>query len=484
MKIENIKIGCLRASETNPRKVFSPEGMDELRASVEAQGILQPLLVRALEDGFEVVAGERRWRAARAAGLKTVPCLVRRLSDVQVLEAQVTENLQRADLSPLEEAGCFQALLDLRDAEGRAVYGSAADVARRVGRSPGFVRGRVALRGLPEVAQAAMVEGQLDLFVAGKLAVLPVEVRAAAAKGVMAAGLSSAAAVEWLEGRYERSLRGVAWDLGDGSLVPGRRCVGCALREGDVCRDVGCFSAHERAEYERWAGTMAGEGREVLSYEDNERFVSREGLAGWACGLVELDCCPGGLLLRPAWRGRKDVGSWRELTRGRGVPVVVARGWDYAAMECVSLALAVVAARENGHEIFAQGEGKRETAARVRREGIERENAEGAARTAVAARVRKIGSRGVGAGDAGWILREWEGLCVEMMGAGLERVLGEVEDTREGVNVWQRAAQVLLAACLLRGDDARARALEVCAGVDGMEGMDGNNGMDEDGGEQ
>ncbi|MEK7766637.1 MAG: ParB/RepB/Spo0J family partition protein, partial [bacterium] len=94
-----------------PRKKFSPQGLAELAASIKEKGVATPVIVRRHANGWELIAGERRWRAARQAGLKTIPALVRDASDREALELALVENIQREDLGPLEEATSYQLLL-------------------------------------------------------------------------------------------------------------------------------------------------------------------------------------------------------------------------------------------------------------------------------------------------------------------------------------------------------------------------------------
>jgi ParB/RepB/Spo0J family partition protein len=150
-----IALTLIKPSATNPRKYFDKDAHEELTASVQKHGVLQPVLVRPRpKDFFELVAGERRYRAAKAAGLAVIPALVRELADEEVLEIQVIENLQRQDLHPLEEAHGYHALL------ARKGY-DVAKIAERVGRSTTYVYDRVKLLSLTKDAQ--------DLFRAGRI---------------------------------------------------------------------------------------------------------------------------------------------------------------------------------------------------------------------------------------------------------------------------------------------------------------------------
>ena len=127
-----------------PRRRINEEGIEELAASIRAQGLLEPVIVRprALEGGYEIVAGERRWRAAQRAGLDTVPALVRELDDRQAIAIALIENIQREDLNPLEEATALKRLL----AEYDMTHEQIADA---VGRSRTAVSNLLRLLNLP-----------------------------------------------------------------------------------------------------------------------------------------------------------------------------------------------------------------------------------------------------------------------------------------------------------------------------------------------
>lgn len=153
-----VPLDQLRESPFNPRRTFEESALAELTASVREQGILVPLLVRPAGKGYEVVAGARRLRAARAAGLKEVPALVRELTEAQALEAQVIENLQRADVHPLEEAEGYRRLTE-RPPRG-AGY-TVSQIAERVGRSVKYVYDRMKLLALTKEAQAHFTAGKI-----------------------------------------------------------------------------------------------------------------------------------------------------------------------------------------------------------------------------------------------------------------------------------------------------------------------------------
>ena len=159
--LQNLPIDNLQASTTNPRRHFDRAALDELKASIAVSGIQTPLLVRELDvidalDGvFEIVAGERRFRAARELGIKTVPCLVRAMSDEEVREIQIIENLQRAGVPPLEEAEAFGELLER--------LGSIPAVAAKLGKEVGYVAKCLQLRSLTFCSVDALREGLITI---------------------------------------------------------------------------------------------------------------------------------------------------------------------------------------------------------------------------------------------------------------------------------------------------------------------------------
>lgn len=140
-----------------PRRQFSPEALNELSASIREKGVIQPLIVRrhpTLEDHFEIVAGERRWRAAQLAQLHELPIVLRDLSDTEVLEVAIIENIQRADLNPLEEALGYRQLMDR--------FGHTQEkLAEALSKSRSYIANLLRLLSLPVEVQALLREGQL-----------------------------------------------------------------------------------------------------------------------------------------------------------------------------------------------------------------------------------------------------------------------------------------------------------------------------------
>jgi ParB family chromosome partitioning protein len=152
--IIEIAIARVRPNPHQPRKRFDPEGLASLTASIAEHGVLQPILVAEIVDGYQLVAGERRLRAAQAAGLDRIPAVVRQLADRDQLELALVENLQREDLDPLETADAYRQLID--------EFGlSQEDIATRVGRARSTVANTLRLLELAPGVQAAIADGRL-----------------------------------------------------------------------------------------------------------------------------------------------------------------------------------------------------------------------------------------------------------------------------------------------------------------------------------
>jgi ParB family chromosome partitioning protein len=149
--------GSLRPNARNPRREFPDTELDELAASLRERGIIQPIVVRAVRgvaDGYEIVAGERRWRAAQRAGLHEVPVVVIEATDAEALQLAIIENVQRADLNPLEEAEGYRALMD-------EFANSQEDIARIVGKSRSYVANTLRLLKLSDAVKAYIHSGKL-----------------------------------------------------------------------------------------------------------------------------------------------------------------------------------------------------------------------------------------------------------------------------------------------------------------------------------
>jgi ParB family transcriptional regulator, chromosome partitioning protein len=153
-----VATGALRPNPRNPRRTFSNADLDELVASLRERGIIQPIVARAVRgatDAYEIIAGERRWRAAQRAGLHEVPVVIIEATDAEALQLAIIENVQRADLNPLEEAEGYRALID--------EFGSGQDeIAKTVGKSRSHVANTLRLLKLPDAVKAHINNGALS----------------------------------------------------------------------------------------------------------------------------------------------------------------------------------------------------------------------------------------------------------------------------------------------------------------------------------
>lgn len=149
-------IRLIRPNPYQPRIRFTEEELEELSRSIEAQGVLQPLMVRKADTGYELIAGERRLRAARMAGLDMVPVVVKDISDGQLLEFSIIENIQREDLNALEEAEAYHRLMD-------EFQLTQEEVSARVGKSRPAIANFLRLRQLPEPIKASILDGTLTM---------------------------------------------------------------------------------------------------------------------------------------------------------------------------------------------------------------------------------------------------------------------------------------------------------------------------------
>jgi ParB family chromosome partitioning protein len=152
---EKVALSAIKVSPYQPRKEFDKDAIKALSESIREKGILQPLIVRQKEDGYELIAGERRLRASKEAGLTEVPVIIKDLNDSEVLEIALVENLLRENLSPIEEAGGYRNLMDS--------FGYTQEkIAEIVGRSRSQIANMLRLLGLPEEVQKLIADGKLS----------------------------------------------------------------------------------------------------------------------------------------------------------------------------------------------------------------------------------------------------------------------------------------------------------------------------------
>jgi ParB family transcriptional regulator, chromosome partitioning protein len=181
--IKRLPVDFVIANRANPRRDFDADQLEELTASVREKGVMQPLLVRPTKDPnqFEIIAGERRWRAAQKAGLHDVPVIIRDVDDKEALELAIIENVQRVDLNPLEEAQGYGQLIE------QFSY-TQQDLAQVIGKSRSHVANTLRLLRLPEDVRSMLVRGELTAGHARTL--ITAEDPAALARRIVAEGLS------------------------------------------------------------------------------------------------------------------------------------------------------------------------------------------------------------------------------------------------------------------------------------------------------
>jgi ParB family chromosome partitioning protein len=232
-ELVQLPLGSIRPNSRQPRRRFDAEGISELAESVRVQGLVQPVVVRPAEGGtWELIAGERRLRAARAAGLATIPALVRETDDRDSLLLALVENVAREDLSPVEEARAYAVLIDEFEL-------SLGEVAERVGRSKPTVSNRIRLLELPEDVLGLLERGLLsEGHARAVLAVPGHDERRALARQVIRKGLTVRAterAARWAGARTKpRKARRVDPALAERARTAIERIAGAGARVTDT----------------------------------------------------------------------------------------------------------------------------------------------------------------------------------------------------------------------------------------------------------
>jgi ParB family chromosome partitioning protein len=246
-------------SRTNPRTFFDADKLADLANNVKEHGVLVPLLVRrnGQPDKLEVIDGARRFRAAKKAGVTTLPVRICEMSDQKVLEVQVIANLQREDVHEMDEALGYQRLLDLRNEKGEKVH-NAESLAAAVGKSASYIYQRVKLAALEKPIQKAFYAGQITAGHAIQLARLQAEDQAAMFKQIgdrWQGTISVRELGNLIQREVHMVLSGAPWKKEDATLVPAAgSCVDCPKRTGhqrglfpdvekDTCTDRACYAA-------------------------------------------------------------------------------------------------------------------------------------------------------------------------------------------------------------------------------------------------
>jgi len=179
--VREIEVGRIRPNPNQPRLMFGEESIDELADSIAERGVLQPILLRPHGDGYEIIAGERRWRAAQRARLHTIPAIVRDIDDAATAEIALIENIQREDLNAIEEAEGYKQLIDQHGH-------SQDDIGRLVHKSRSHVANLLRLLDLPQFVRESLIHGEISMGHARAVATAPDP--EALAKEIIAKGLS------------------------------------------------------------------------------------------------------------------------------------------------------------------------------------------------------------------------------------------------------------------------------------------------------
>ena len=153
--IQQLPIEYLEANPLQPRGAITPDSLQELVESIKIHGVLEPLVVAHTPAGYQIVAGERRWRASKLAGLKTVPAIVKQTTPMGMLEMAIIENVQREDLNPIDRANAFQKL-------GEQFQLGTTQIAERIGKSPAYISNSLKLLSLPDALKDGLLSGMIS----------------------------------------------------------------------------------------------------------------------------------------------------------------------------------------------------------------------------------------------------------------------------------------------------------------------------------
>lgn len=370
MQAEIIPLEKIAESPTNPRRLRNEAEDAELIESVKRHGVLQAVLVRPKPPGgYELVVGSRRYRAALAAGLAEIPASVRAMSDLEVLEVQVIENSQRADVHPLEEAEAFERL---HNAHGLSVD----EIAAKLGKSKGFVYARMKLCALGKEGRAAFYDGKLEASVALLVARIPAKLQAEAVSAVTREDrwngrMTARQAADHIHRSFMLELREAPFPTDDAELVPAAgACSACPKRTGnqpelfgdvksaDVCTDPICFRKKADANWARRKEEAERDGRKALEGKRAEAF-SRTA--------VDLDST--------CWEDPKNR-TYRKVLGADAPEPVLVRSERGEVRELVPQALATAALRAAGVRAGSSTDSRGRTEAQRTKDEILRRLAE------------------------------------------------------------------------------------------------------------
>ena len=396
-----IELDRIQHSKTNPPERIASNELTELAASIRTQGVLEPLLVRPAYcvgarsaeeiaarrgeyEAVEIIAGARRREASQLAGLPAVPCLVREMDDGQAIEAQVVENLQRRNLTPLQEAQNYEKMMAIVEPDGSHRY-TVERLAERLGVHRTEIYQRMSLLDLPQLAKEALAAGLITTGHGVQVARIPdPAMRAEAAKEVVqpqhkTEPLTVRETKELIASKYMRGLKGAPFKLDDATLVTEAGACSVCPHMTDTCAHLfgadetdflkkksccnpGCYRGKVDAVYARQAAEAEKAGKVLLGEKESRAVYPAHCSAGdmdWDSRYVEVSAKPDESLLKPEV---EKVGSWRKLVEeaeektGAKVPRVIARDQAGAPHELVDRSLAIAAIEKAGEPIFRTNE--------------------------------------------------------------------------------------------------------------------------------
>lgn len=318
--MRDLAISSIATSLTNPRKTFDQVKLQDLANSIASMGVNMPIIVRPLPASrlqdtheaakgkgrqaalpeYELVAGERRWRASQLAGKSSIPAIIRQLTDAQALEVQIIENLQREDVSELEEAEGYEYLMSANQINAEAV-------AEKIGKSRSYVFGRLKLLNLCEQGRDALREGKIDHSVALPIARIPSEqlqqkaLQYATQTNYYGSTPGAREVTAHVRNHYMLKLKEAPFDRKDAELCPkAGACTDCSKRTGaspdlftdvdsaDVCTDPPCFHNKEELHAARVRQAAEDQGLDVIDGREAKALMP-SAYSGEVSGYLRLD---------------------------------------------------------------------------------------------------------------------------------------------------------------------------------------------------
>ena len=306
-----LPLAAITPSPANPRKTFAPARMAELVDSIRASGVHQPILVRPLPGArvgetdravqYEIIAGERRYRASLEAGVPNIPAMIRALTDEQALEVMLVENVMRDDLAPLEEAEGYDHLMQHTGL-------SADEVAAKIGKSRSYVYAKLKLLDLCQEVRQALRDGSIDASRALLIARIPdgkLQLKALSVATAPQGGAADAPGVrafgQWLQQNVMLRLEGAPFPITDAKLTSAGSCKDCPKRTGanpdlfsdvagaDVCTDPACYHLKEAAHHAHLVHQAQAKGMKVLAGADAKAVVTHQWDRDALDGYTRLD---------------------------------------------------------------------------------------------------------------------------------------------------------------------------------------------------